>query len=79
MIKITLQKEHLFQDINKKQYISLCNVLSVFVIKFKFTREYNSFTIKWCYKHFFDFVSVIKRHELNSENIIKLEKLGITI
>lgn len=79
MIKITLEKEHLFQDINKKLYISLCNVFKIFVIRFKFIKEYNSFTIKWSYTHLFDFVSVIKTHEITEESINKLGKLGITL
>ncbi|MBK9566128.1 MAG: hypothetical protein IPO37_13395 [Saprospiraceae bacterium] len=79
MIKFELEKEYLFQDIDKKQYISYCNVFKISFIKFSFEKEYNSFKISWNYKHLFDFISIIKRHELTIENINKLEKLGITL
>ena len=79
MIKFELEKEYLFQDIDKKQYISYCNVFKISVIKFSFEKEYNSFKISWNYKHLFDFISIIKRHELTIERINKLGKLGFTL
>lgn len=79
MIKFEIGKEYLFQDVNKKPYISYCKVLSLSYIKFKVVKKYSSIEVLWYYKHLFDFVSVIKRHELTEEKIIELEKLGITI